>query len=326
MMRALVLASGLLFAAGSVATADDTFETRAAGAVRVSHLDDVVWALTAPCNTGDDTQQRQCRRLRDVRAAQLTNTTLLVDADRDSFTIGAYSPQKKSAPLTLSACIACDGLTVDGKTWYVIGAKEGNPAPTFKGSKLEVGLVHEHARTFVDAGAAKRFAAGAKKSKVQLIVKVPPKATWTDAGKQGISLDVLGFRVYSPCDGSVVFSNPKASQGEIDKKACRAMTKGTKASAGAGTSDPDALTPAMVKQAIKPVLDGAKQCYAKFKVAGKGRLKMAIGADGMLTEYEQRGDFANTPTGACIDLAVKRATFPTSKKPRTAVAVPISLP
>jgi hypothetical protein len=325
-MRALVFASGLLLAAGSVATADDTFESRAAGAVRVSHLDDIVWALTTPCNTGDDTQQRQCRRLRDGRAAQLTNATLLVDADRDAFTIGAYSPQKKSAPLTLSACIACNGITVDGQTWYVVGAKEGNAAPKFKGAKLEVGLLNESSRTFVDAGTAQRFAASTKTAKVQLIVKVPPKATWSDAGKQGISLDVLGFRVYSPCDGSVVFSDPKASPGEIDKKACSAMTSAAAAGAASAANDPDALSPAMVKQAIKPVLDGAKQCYAKFKVAGKGKLKMAIGADGMLTEYEQQGDFANTPTGTCIDLAVKNATFPASKKPRTAVAVPISLP
>jgi hypothetical protein len=328
-MRALVLASGLLLAAGSVATAEDTFESRAAGAVRVSHLDDVVWALTAPCTAGDDTEQRQCRRLRDTRAAQLRAATMIIDADRESFTIGAYSPQKKSAPLTLSACIDCNGVTVDGQTWYVIGAKEGNAAPKFKGAKLEVGLLNESSRTFVDEGAAKRFAAGAKTAKVQLIVKVPPKATWTDAGKQGLALDVLGYRVYSPCDGSVVFSNPKAGPAEIDKKACSSMASGTTASStdsGAAPADPDALSPAMVKQALKPVLDGAKQCYAKYKVAGKGKLKMAIGADGMLSEYEQLGDFANTPTGTCIDLAVKNATFPTSKKPRTAVAVPISLP
>jgi hypothetical protein len=104
------------------------------------------------------------------------------------------------------------------------------------------------------------------------------------------------------------------------------LTSAAPAGAASAANDPDALSPAMVKQAIKPVLDGAKQCYAKFKVAGKGKLKMAIGADGMLTEYEQQGDFANTPTGTCIDLAVKNATFPASKKPRTAVAVPISLP
>lgn len=328
-MRALLVVSGLLLAGGplvSVASAD-TFESRAAGAIRIHHIDDVVWALTAPCSAGDDTQQRQCRRLRDVRAAQISGATMIVDAHRGSFSMGAWSPKKKSTALTLSACIECGGVNVDGQTWYVVGTKEGNPAPKFEGGTLKVGLLHENARTFATAGVAKSFAAAAANAKIQLIVKVPAKAKWTDGGKQGIALDVLGYRVFSPCDGSVVCSNPKSGLGEVDKKACGAMASGTTAKgATPAATDPDAPSPAMIKQAVKPVIEGAKACYAKFKVAGKGKLKMAIGPDGHLTEYEQQGDFANTPTGACIDLAVKNATFPSSKKPRTAVAVPISLP
>lgn len=321
-MRALLLASALVVAGGSLAAADDTFESRASGAVRVAHLDDLVWALTAPCDKGDDTQQRQCRRLRDTRAGQLANATLIVDADRSSFALGAWSPQKKSAPLTLSACIKCSGVEVDGRSWFIVGSKEGNPAPRFDGRTLKAGLLYENARTFPDEAAARRFAAGAANAKVQLIVKVPAKAKWSDAGKQGLALDVLGYRVYSPCDGSVVLSNPKAGAGAIDKAACRKTTATTTTDA----ADAGALTPAQIKTAVKPVVDGARQCYAKFKVAGKGKLRMAIAADGSLAEYEQQGDFANTPTGACIDAAMKAVAFPASKKDRTAVSVPISLP
>lgn len=322
-MRALLLATGLVVAGGSLAAADDTFESQASGAVRVSHIDDLVWALTTPCDKGDDTQQRQCRRLRDTRAGQLANATVLVDADRESFVLGAWSPQKKSAPITLSSCIKCSGVQVDGQTWFVVGSKEGNAAPRFEAGKLKVGMLHENARTFPDEASAKKFAAGATNAKVQLLVKVPPKAKWTDAGKQGLALDVIGYRVYSPCDGSVVVSSPKATGGEIDKKACNQSTAATK---GDAPADADALTPAQIKAAVKPVVDGSKQCYAKFKVAGKGKLRMAIAADGSLAEYEQQGDFANTPTGACIDAAMKGVAFPTSRKDRTAVSVPISLP
>jgi hypothetical protein len=325
-MRALALASGMVIASASLAVADDTFESRSAGAVRVAHIDDLVWALTTPCDKGDDTLQRQCRRLRDTRTAQLMGSTLIVDADRESFTLGAWSPQKKSAALTLSACIKCSGVSVDGNTWFVVGNKEGNPAPRFEGGKLKTGLLHENARTFPDEAAAKRFAAGAATAKVQLIVKVPAKAKWTDAGKQGIALDVLGYRVYSPCDGTVVCANPKAGPGEIDKKACGQMAAGTTSAQPAAPGEEGALTPQQIKAAVKPVVDGAKQCYAKFKVAGKGKLRMAIAADGSLAEYEQQGDFANTPTGACIDASMKNVSFPSSKKERTAVSVPISLP
>jgi hypothetical protein len=323
-MRILILASACVLAGGSVAAADDTFESRAAGAVRITHIDDIVWALTAPCTAGDDTQQRQCRRLRDTRAAQIKGATMIVDADRGSFTMGPWSQQKKSVPQSLSACIDCDGVTVDGQTWYVIADREGMPAPKFVGGVLKVGNLHENARTFRDEGVAKTFAAAAASAKVQLIVKVPVQPKWTDSGKQGIALDVLGYRVYSPCDGSVVCASPKAGPGEVDKKACGAMASGT--TSGTAASDPDGPSPAAVKQAIKPVLDGAKQCYAKFKVAGNGKIKVAFDAAGTITEYEQQGDFASTPTGACIDLAVKKASFPASKKSRTAVTVPVSLP
>ncbi len=321
-MRALLLASGLVVAGGSLAAADDTFEAKASGAVRVAQIDDLVWALTTPCDKGDDTQQRQCRRLRDTRAAQLANATLILDADRDAFAFGAWSPQKKSAPMTLSACIKCSGVKVDGQTWFVVGSKEGNPAPRFEGGKLKAGMLYENARTFPDEASARKFAAGAAGAKVQLIVKVPPKAKWTDAGKHGLSLDVLGYRVFSPCDGSVVVSSPKAAGGEVDKKACAQMT----AKAAGQAAEAGALTPAQIKAAVKPVVEGAKDCYAKFKVAGKGKLRMAIAGDGSLAEYEQQGDFANTPTGACIDAAMKGVSFPASTKDRTPVTVPISLP
>jgi len=323
-MRTLILASTFLVAGGSLAAADDTFESRAAGAVRITHIDDIVWALTAPCTAGDDTQQRQCRRLRDTRASQIKNATMIIDAERGSFTMGPWSQQKKSVPQSLSACIACDGVTVDGQTWYVIGDKEGMPAPRFVDGKIKVGNLHENARTFRDEGVAKTFAAAAANAKIQLIVKVPMQPKWSDSGKQGIALDVLGYRVYSPCDGSVVCANPKGGPAGVDGRACGSMASGTTSSGAA--VDPDGPSPAAVKQAVKPVLDNAKQCYAKFKVAGKGKLKVAFDADGTITEYEQQGDFASTPTGACIDLSIKNASFPASKKARTAVTVPVSLP
>src|SRR4051812_36976127 len=108
------------------AFADDTFEAKADGAQRIGKLDDLVWAYAASCDAGDDTQQRQCRHLRDVRQAQLANATLLVDADKDAFTVGAWNAKTKSIPMTLGACIGCSNLEVDGKKWIVVGNAGGN--------------------------------------------------------------------------------------------------------------------------------------------------------------------------------------------------------
>ena len=121
--RALVLViSRSSSRSARIAHADDTFEAKAANAQRIRHLENVVWALTAPCDAGDDTQQRQCRTRATRAQAELIGTTLLVDADIDAFDVGAWSAQKKSVPVTLSSCIRCGGVDLDGKTWFIVGA------------------------------------------------------------------------------------------------------------------------------------------------------------------------------------------------------------
>jgi hypothetical protein len=66
----------------------------------------------------------------------------------------------------------------------------------------------------------------AKAARIQLLVKVPAKPKWTDANKQGIGLDVLGYRVYSPCEGRVIAANPKSASAEADRKACQTGSGG----------------------------------------------------------------------------------------------------
>ncbi len=220
-MRAL-LATLLVLGAAHRVEADDTFDARAKSAQRVRHVDDLVWAFAAPCDAGTDINQRQCRRLRDTRAKQLAGATLLVEAEREAFAIGPWSAQKKSMELVLSACVRCSGVELDGKTYYVAGIKDGGPAPRFEGGKLRVGQLLDNARTFPNEAAAKKFVEAAKPARIQLLVKVPAKPSWNDGDKRGIVLDVVGYRVYSPCDGNVIVASPKSASVEGDRKACGA--------------------------------------------------------------------------------------------------------
>src|SRR5258706_14480356 len=97
----------------TTASADDTFETKAQGAQRIKRIENLVWSLTAPCEAGDDTQRRQCRRVRDVRAAEVSGSTLLVDADADAFDASVWSAAKQSVAITLASCIRCRGVDLD---------------------------------------------------------------------------------------------------------------------------------------------------------------------------------------------------------------------
>jgi hypothetical protein len=309
-MRALAILP-LLVAAPALA--EDSFETAAAGAQRIARIESVVWAFTAPCDTGDDTQQRQCRKVRDSRAAELAGATLLVDADREAFEVGAWSAQKKSVALKLSACIRCAGVEIDGKTYFVVASKAGNPAPTLSGGKLEVGRLHDNARQFPDETTAKAYAASLASARVQLLVKVPPKPVTTVDGKPVLALDFVGHRVFTPCSGTVVFASPQSGSLEPDKKQCVAG------------AEVDEVTPAMVNDAMKPVVKAANECFARFMVSGTAKLKVSIGSDGGVLAYEQQGDFVSTPTGKCIDAAMSAAAFPRSTKPKTTFSYPIHL-
>ena len=201
------------------AHADDTFEAKAATAQRLGRVDGLVWALTARCDAGDNTEQRQCRQVRDRRAAELAGATLLVEADRDAFSVGAWNPKKKSVPLSLSGCIRCSGLELDGTTYYVVAAKPGTPLHV-KAGKLDAGLVYDNARPLGDENAAKVFVKAAGNTRVQMLVRVPAKPTTTVGGKPVIALDLVGYRVIAACDGSIVASSPPSVPAAPDKKQC----------------------------------------------------------------------------------------------------------
>jgi hypothetical protein len=293
-MRALVILP-LLVAAP--AFADDTFETAAANAQRVSRIDSVVWAFTAPCDAGDDTQQRQCKKVRDARVAELSGATLLVDADRAALDVGAWSSQKKSVPLKLSSCIRCTGVEVEGKTYAVVATKDGNPAAA----------LYDNARQFPDEATAKAYVTSMANARVQLLVKVPAKPKTVVDGKPALALDVVGYRVFTPCDGSIVLASPQSGPAQADKKQCNA----------AANLEVAELTPALINDTMKPVVKAANDCFVKFGVVGSAKLKITVGSDGAVTSYDQQGDFPRTPTGKCIDAAMSTVVFPRSKKSAT---------
>jgi hypothetical protein len=307
-----------LVAAARIAHADDTFESKSAGATRIHRVENLVWALTAPCDQGDDTEQRQCRIVRDKRAAELANQTFVIDADRDAFDAGAWNAQKKSSNLSVNACIRCSGVDLDGKTWFLVG---GTGAPRVEGGKMRPTVLAETARAFPDAATADAFAKRAADARVQMVVKLAPKAKWADGGKQGLALEILAFRVVA-CDGSVILANPPSGPAEADKKSCGTVVAGKPADEGPKA---ETLSMTMIKDTLKPVVLAGQQCYSQFAVAGNAKLKLTVNGDGSVAKYEQQGDFVGTPTGDCIDKAMKHVAFPRTKKPQTSFTFPLQL-
>ncbi|MDX2089932.1 MAG: hypothetical protein SFX73_18900 [Kofleriaceae bacterium] len=306
----------VMLASSAVVHADagDTFERKATGAVKVKDLDDVVWALTATCDKGDELQQRQCRLIRDARVKQLTGATLLVDGDANAFELGVWNGAKRSVAVTLTACIRCDGVQLDGRTWYLTGS----PARQ-DGAKITAAPLFDTARQFPDEARAKKYLEVMKGARTQFVVRIPEKRRWLVGGKDGLLFEVLAWRVVVPCTGEVVIASPASGPADKDASVC----------AAGAASEPEAvpaLTREMVREAMQPVMQGARACYAKYKSAGTARLELTIAGSGSVASYMQKGDFKGTPMGTCIDAAVSNVVFPPSQRPLTTIGFPIVLP
>jgi hypothetical protein len=61
--------------------------------------------------------------------------------------------------------------------------------------------------------------------------------------------------------------------------------------------------------AVKPQV---RACYARFHVPGIAMVNVAIAKSGRVSSAQVSGKFAGTPTGACVETAVKTARFPPS--------------
>lgn len=216
-MRAhLAIAIALVCASASPVFAD---AGSVFSATKVSRVEDVVWALTATCTGhGDDTQQRQCRQLRDARLNELATATMLVEGDATAFTVGAFDAAKKSAPVSLSACVYCSPISVDGKSYMVFGGP-----PRIADGAVKPPMLHDNVQTFADAAEHAAYKKKIVDARVDLVVKVPAtKRTWSAGGKSGLAFDVVGYRVVVPCTGEVLLAKPASTPVEPDKKSCTA--------------------------------------------------------------------------------------------------------
>jgi hypothetical protein len=81
---------------------------------------------------------------------------------------------------------------------------------------------------------------------------------------------------------------------------------------GGGGDGPGPLPKNALVAGLKGVQPKINACYNQFKVPGTAMVNVVIGKSGRVTSAVVVGRFAGTPTGACVERAVKRARFPES--------------
>lgn len=100
----------------------------------------------------------------------------------------------------------------------------------------------------------------------------------------------------------------------------RAPTTAGSAGARAREEDDSAKKPAAaslgslgkedIVRGIQGVMPRVKECYNNYKVPGTANVNISVARGGRVSDAKVTGKFAGTPTGNCVETAIKQAKFP----------------
>jgi predicted Zn finger-like uncharacterized protein len=114
---------------------------------------------------------------------------------------------------------------------------------------------------------------------------------------------------------------PKAAKGSLEDLIDGAVTPRKGGRPRVSDDDPsakktDASSGPLGKSAVVAGMNSVKgkvaDCYSQFRVPGMAMVNVVIGKSGKVTSATVSGKFAGTPTGSCVEKAVKSAVFPPS--------------
>jgi hypothetical protein len=284
------------------------------------------WAQSASCDrVGDDMLRRQCLGIRLVRGVAASAKTFLMRADASALEAGEWDAAKAGVPLTFRGCLACrEPIDVGGTRRYVV--TRGSIAVDASG--VAAAPVYRGLRRAEDETAAAHFKASVlPRLRAELIVRPTAKPeTWTQAGRSGYFVELVGYRLYDPCDGSVLAASPLSVSAEVDGSTCEGGAPVARTPLSPESTDPPyQLSVDDVRRALKEVNPAVYKCYDNYGVPGRADVFIDVKGDGTVRLVEVRGELAETPTGKCVVAAVKQAKFPRFKRDNMQIHYPFLL-
>jgi predicted Zn finger-like uncharacterized protein len=160
-------------------------------------------------------------------------------------------------------------------------------------------------KTGKGAGKEKKGGAGAEVGSGKTGVAVPAPAPEPEAKKPAKgSLDDL-------LEGALSGKKTRARPTSDDDSPAPSRKSAASAAAEASAAGPlakGAVVSGMI--AIKPKIN---DCYNQFKVPGMAMVNVVIAKSGKVSSATVSGKFVGTPTGTCVEKAVKSASFPPSE-------------
>jgi hypothetical protein len=88
---------------------------------------------------------------------------------------------------------------------------------------------------------------------------------------------------------------------------------------------PETLDKPTIVAGMKKVSEKVTACYKQFNVPGLANVQTTIANSGRVSNASVSGAFAGTPTGSCVEKAVKSASFPRFKSGTQTITYPFML-
>lgn len=315
------LAAALLALAAAPASAGE-FDSQLARAEQVRGADGLAslfWAQTAGCREGSDLDRRQCVAVKEARSRAVVEQLYVTHGDL-VVTVGDYDVAKGGMPWIVRACLACaEPAQIGGERRYVTG--KGTVAikgGALLGPELAKGVI----RVPTEAAARRWREVALPRLEKQVLFRVPPKfAGWSQGTARGATVEVVGVRVFDPCDGVVVHASPPSDPLPGDPLRCEGgasieaekPVEPVEPVGPAGPVLPDKLSTAAIQTTIAPTRPEIMKCLEIYGIPGEARVTLDIVSDGTVKKVALRGEFEDTPTGECITKVVSSVTFPKFK-------------
>ena len=318
-VAAVAVVVGLVGVGAGEASAQASFDALHGEAAEVTGqwgLGALMWAQGDHCSKlTNDVDRRQCNGVKEGRLEQLEGATFLVVGDGGALSIGAYNEKTKSASVSIAPCLACEQpINVDGEELYVVGGSKF----AVTGGKVNASAVKATTATWASQAKYDKYLQKVlPRLRSEFIVSVGKAKRWKKAGSVGVTVEVVGWRVYDPCKGKVIMSSPKSGDVSPDKRACGKSDE-PKEPVATKPKDPPKpkkpkvpykLTPFQINPYMSPVRKAAQKCFEAYGVAGKSTYSITFNNEGKIVKVVEKGDFKDTPTGTCIRKSIDGVVF-----------------
>ncbi|MFH0901352.1 MAG: hypothetical protein V2A73_12055, partial [Pseudomonadota bacterium] len=185
--------------------------SQAAVVDRIDVVPELLWAVTASCSQAqDDLSRRQCEGVRAARAATIAGKAYLMRAEAGSFEATEWDPAESAQRFVVKGCLSCRAaVAISGEQRYLTTGS----AVAVEGGALAGPELFRGARRFADENEARQWVENiVPRLRTELLFRVPLSiGSWSAGAVQGYAVDLVGFRVFDPCDGSIIAAEPASA-------------------------------------------------------------------------------------------------------------------